>query len=298
MKVGFIGLGAMGRGMATRLLEAGHEVRVWNRSPGSADELARHGARRVESPEQAFAGDATLTMLADDDAIRSVILASDALRRAPKSVVHIVTSTVSVAFAQELERAHAEAGVAYVAAPVMGRPDLAATGKLNILAAGDPSVIRRVQPLLDVIGQKTWPFGAEPHKANTAKLAMNFLLASAIEAMAEATTLVEGYGIEPAKLMDVITGTLFAAPAYTTYGKLILEGKFEPALFRLPLGFKDVRLALAAGEAHGVPLPFASVVYDNFVDAVGHGDADKDWSAVALVARRRAGLDGTARQRR
>ena len=264
-------------------------MHVWNCSPRPVEELAQRGAHRLENPQGAFAGDAAVTMLADDDAVRAAILGSDALRAANKKLVHIVMSTVSVAFARELEKVHADAGIAYVSAPVMGRPEVATAGKLNILAAGDAASIERVQPLFDVIGQKTWPLGAEPHQANVAKLAMNFLLASAIEATAEATTLVERYKVDPAKLTEVMTATLFAAPAYAIYSKLIVEGEFKPG-FKLTLGLKDVRLALAAGEAAGVPLPFASVVRDNLVDAIGHGDADKDWSAMSLVARRRAGL--------
>jgi 3-hydroxyisobutyrate dehydrogenase-like beta-hydroxyacid dehydrogenase len=291
MKVGFIGLGAMGSGMASRLIGAGHEVSVWNRSPGPVEEMVKRGAHRAAEPEQAFSGDAVMTMLADDDAVRSVILARDILRRAPnKKLVHVVMSTVSVGFARELEAAHAEAGLAYVSAPVSGRPDVAAAGKLNIIAAGDAAAIAQVQPLLHALGQKTWPMGDEPHKANVAKLSINFLLGAAIEAMAEAATLAERYDIDPAKLMEFITGTLFSAPAYLTYSALILEREFKPS-FKLTLGLKDMRLALAAGEAVGAPLPFASIVRDNFVDAIGHGDADKDWSAVSLVARRRAGLD-------
>ncbi len=228
-------------------------------------------------------------MLADDDAIRATIFAGDILRNAKERPVHIVMSTISVSFARELEWAHIDTGIAYVSAPVMGRPDVAAAGKLNVLAAGEPAAIERVQPLFDVMGQKTWRLGKEPHQANVAKLAMNFLLGSAIEAIAEAAALVERYDIEPAKLIDVVTGTLFAAPAYGTDGKLIAERQFKPG-FRLALGLKDIRLVLAAGEAGGVPLPFASVVRDNLTDAIGHGDADKDWSALALVARRRAGL--------
>jgi 3-hydroxyisobutyrate dehydrogenase-like beta-hydroxyacid dehydrogenase len=291
MKVGFIGLGAMGRGMAIRLIEAGHEVHVWNRSPEPCEELVLRGGRGEESPQGAFVGDAAITMLADDDAVRAAILSRDVLRTASKGLVHIVMSTLSVGFARELEKAHADASVGYVAAPVMGRPDVAAAGKLNVLAAGDPAAIERVKPLLDAIGQRTWLLGAEPHQANVAKLAMNFMLASAIEAMAEAATLAERYGIEPAKMMEVITGTSFAAPAYATYSKLIVQGEFKPG-FRLALGLKDMRLALAAGEAIGVPLPFASVIRDNLVDAIGHGDAGKDWTALALVARRRAGFGG------
>ncbi len=298
MRVGFIGLGSMGSAMAARLIDAGHELSIWNRSSGPAEQLTQRGAHRLDTPAEAFSGDAVLTMLADDDSVRAVVLANDALKRAPnKKLVHVVMSTISVAFARELERAHAAAGLAYVAAPVLGRPEVAAAGKLNIIAAGWADAIERVKPLLDVIGQKTWVLGAEPHKANVAKLSMNFLIGAAIEAMAEAVTLAERYEVEPAKLMALITGTLFSAPVYATYGALILKGEFMPANFKLTLGLKDMRLALAAGETAGVPMPFASIVRDNLVDAIGHGDADKDWSAVALVARRRAGLDGGTRRR-
>ena len=298
MRVGFIGLGSMGSAMAARLIDAGHELSVWNRSPGPAEQLARRGARRLQNPADAFSCDVVLTMLADDDAVRTVLLANDVLKRASnKKLVHVVMSTVSVAFAREIEQAHAAAGLAFIAAPVLGRPDVAAAGKLNVIAAGAADAIERVKPLLDVIGQKTWMLGAEPHKANVAKLSMNFLIGAAIEAMAEAMTLAECYEVEPGKLMELITGTLFSAPVYATYGGLILKGEFMPANFKLTLGLKDMRLVLAAGEGAGVPLPFASTVRDNLVDAIGHGDADKDWSAVALVARRRAGLDGRTRRR-
>jgi 3-hydroxyisobutyrate dehydrogenase-like beta-hydroxyacid dehydrogenase len=298
MRVGFIGLGSMGSAMAARLIDAGNELSIWNRSSGPAEQLTQRGAHRLDTPAEVFSGDAVLTMLADDDSVRAVVLANDALKRAPnKKLVHVVMSTISVAFARELERAHAAAGLAYVAAPVLGRPEVAAAGKLNIIAAGGADAIERVRPLLDVIGQRTWVLGAEPHKANVAKLSMNFLIGAAIEAMAEAVTLAERYEVEPAKLMALITGTLFSAPVYATYGALILKGEFMPANFKLTLGLKDMRLALAAGETAGVPMPFASIVRDNLVDAIGHGDADKDWSAVALVARRRAGLDGGTRRR-
>jgi 3-hydroxyisobutyrate dehydrogenase-like beta-hydroxyacid dehydrogenase len=289
MKVGFLGLGAMGRRMAVRLVNAGHELHVWNRSPEPLQALVRQGAHSAESPDAAFAADVVITMLADDDAVRATILDRGVLRVTTKKPIHVMMSTLSVSLARELERAHAEAGIAYVAAPVMGRPDAAAAGRLNILAAGEAAVVERVRPLFDAIGQSVWLLGVQPHQANVVKLAMNFLLASAIEALSEAASLAESYEINPAKLMEVVTGTLFAAPAYVTYGKLIVEREFKPG-FRLILGLKDMRLALAAGEASGVPLPFASVIRDNLIDAIGHGDADSDWSAIATVARRRAGI--------
>lgn len=291
MDVGFIGLGHMGSGMARNLIKAGHRVRVWNRSPGPAEELARDGAEAAASPAKAFEADAVVTMLSADDVVREVILDQGLLDNARPGLVHIVSSTISVAFAQQLEEAHEKAGVGYVAAPVLGRPDVAAAGELNVLVAGRPDAVRRVQPLLDALGRRTWPIGDQPHLANLAKLASNFALAAAIETMAEAFALARRYDLDPQILMEVMTGSAFAAPAYKIYGPILVAQQYEPANFKLPLGLKDVRLALEAGEAVGAPLPFASVLRDNFIDAIGHGDQDKDWSAIAAVAARRAGLD-------
>ena len=290
MKVGFIGLGNMGAGMARSLLKAGHEVRVWNRSPEPVLALVEAGAARAADAADAFQGDAVFTMLANDEAVRAVILESGALAGAPKGLVHIMSATISPGLSQRLAAAHADAGIAYVCAPVLGRPDLAASGQLNVLAAGDATAIERVRPLLETIGQKVWPMGDQPHLANVAKLACNFALASAMEAMAESFALARRYEMDPHRLSDLFTGTLFAAPAYKVYGPIIAEQRFEPVGFKLRLGLKDMRLALEAGEAVGAPLPFASILRDNFVDAIGHGDSEKDWSAVSAVAARRAGL--------
>ena len=289
MEVGVLGLGHMGSGMARRLIQAGHQVTVWNRSPEPVQALVDEGARRAEDPAEAFQGEAALTMLANDQAVREVVLV-EGLPAARLGLVHLMTSTISVRLCQELEAAHAKAGVALVAAPVLGRPDVAAAGELNILAAGSDEAIGRVQPLLDALGKKTWRIGAEPHLASLVKLAANFTLAAAIETMSEAFALVERHGMDPHVLHEVLSGTLFAAPAYRGYGQTIADRTFEPAGFKLPLGLKDVRTVMEAGEAVGAPLPFASVMRDNFLDAIAHGDSGKDWSAVSQVARRHAGL--------
>ena len=290
MKVGFIGLGAMGAGMARGLMAAGHEISVWNRSPEPAEKLQRDGARRLLAPRDAFRCEAVVTMLADDAGMRTVLLESNALEKADREVVHIVCATISVALAKELTEAHRIAGIDYVAAPVLGRPDVAAEGELNILAAGSSKAIERARPVLEAIGKKVWEIGDEPYKANLAKLAVNFMLASAIETMGEAFALAHRYDVDAEVLRDLITDTLFATPAYKVYAPAIAARKFEPAGFKLPLGLKDVRLALTAGEAAGVPLPFASILRDNFIDALAHGDGEKDWSAIADVAWRRPGL--------
>lgn len=289
MDVGFIGLGHMGQGMARNLMRAGHRLKVWNRSPGPAEALEREGAQRAGAAAEAFDADAVFTMLSADDAVRQVVLEGGALDRARQGAVHVVCAIISAGFSRTLEEVHAAAGVGYVAAPVLGRPDVAEAGQLNVLAAGAPAHLGKVAPLLEAIGKRVWPLGEEPHLAHVAKLACNFSLASAIETMAEAFALAEAHGLDPKALLEVFTGTLFAAPAYQTYGPMIVERRFEPANFKLTLGLKDVRLALDAGESVGVPLPFASVLRDNFVDAIGHGDGGKDWSAVAATALRRAG---------
>jgi 3-hydroxyisobutyrate dehydrogenase-like beta-hydroxyacid dehydrogenase len=161
-----------------------------------------------------------------------------------------------------------------------------------VVAAGAPAALAAVQPLLDAVGQKTWPFGAEPYRANVVKIAGNFMLGSAIEAMAEATALARGHGVAAADLLDMLTGTLFAAPVYKNYGALIAAGSYEPAAFALSLGLKDIKLALAASEAVHAPMPFASVLRDQLVDAIAQGDGARDFAALAKVAARRAGQDG------
>ncbi|MGP8232846.1 MAG: NAD(P)-dependent oxidoreductase [Methylovirgula sp.] len=289
MDIGFIGLGGMGSAMASRLIAAGHRVLVWNRSQAAVEKLRGEGAQPVATPAEAFQADTVLTMLASDEVIDEVIVAPGLLGVARPGLVHLVTATISVDYAKKLEKLHAEAGVAYIGAPVLGRPDVAAKGELNILAAGAVADIARVKPVLDAIGKATWIVGTEPHLANVAKLAANFVLVSAIEAMSEAFAFCERQNVSPEKIAGILTGTLFAAPAYKTYSAAILERKFE-AGFKLALGLKDVRLMLAASEKAGAPLPFASVVRDNFVDAIAHGEGDKDWAAVSRVAFRRAAL--------
>ncbi|MGA5816931.1 NAD(P)-dependent oxidoreductase [Kitasatospora sp. NPDC094028] len=287
--IGFVGLGAMGRGMAGSLLRAGHAVRVWNRSPEPVAALVAEGAEPAGSLAEVFAADTVVSMLADDAAVERLLL-DPALLAGAKASLHVNMATVSLALAERAEALHTEHGIGYVAAPVLGRPPVAAAGRLNILAAGDSGLLARAEPLFAAMGQHTWHFGERPSQANTTKISVNFLLACAIESMAEACALAEANGVRPTDLIDLLTGTLFPGPVYSGYGAMVAERRYEPAGFRLPLGLKDVGLALDAGAAATVPLPFGSVLRDAFLDALAHGDGDKDWAAVASVARRRAGL--------
>ncbi|MEO8810542.1 MAG: NAD(P)-dependent oxidoreductase [Rhodanobacter sp.] len=291
MKVGFIGLGAMGSAMASNLIAAGHSVTVWNRSAAACEPLASLGAKVASTPDRAAQGDVLCSMLADDQAVRSVFFASGLLDAMDRGTVHVNHATISVALAQELALAHAQRGLGYVSAPVFGRPDTAAAAKLNILVGANPSLVEQVRPLLEAMGSRIWPLGEAPERANVAKIAGNFMLASAIESMAEASALTRAYGISAADFLDVMTNTLFASPAYQGYAKLIATQRFKPAGFPLPLGFKDVGLAQSAAETARVPLPFAGVLRDSLLEAMAAGDEELDWSALSLVAARRAHLD-------
>lgn len=289
MDIAFLGLGTMGAPMARNLLKAGHAVHVWNRSPQAREALLQDGAQACDAPLDAAIAPVVFSMLADDDAVREVIVDSGLLDALPEGAVHVNLATVSVAFARALAARHAERGVDYVAAPVVGRVDVATAGKLNILAGGKAVAIDRVQPLLDVLGAKTWRFGDAPEQANAVKLATNFCLASAIGTMAEASALVRGHDVAPADFLEMITSTVFAAPAYQGYGGLIAREQYSPAGFKMTLGLKDVRLALAAGEATHVPMPLASTLRDGLLEGVANGDGALDWAALAKVSARRAG---------
>jgi 3-hydroxyisobutyrate dehydrogenase-like beta-hydroxyacid dehydrogenase len=285
MKIGFIGLGHMGSAMATNLIKAGHEVTVFNRSPAKRQALVERGAREAGRISDACRGEAVITMLSDDNAVASVVLGRGGLVESlAKGAVHVSMSSISVALAKELADAHAAAGHRFVAAPVFGRPEAAAAAKLFIVAGGDPAIIKTCQPLFDAIGQKTITISAEPHAANLVKLSGNFLMASAIEALGEAIALVGKSGIDRNAYVDLLTSTIFPAPAYQIYGKLIASGKFEPAAFAAPLGYKDIRLAQAAADDLRVPMPLASLLHERFLRLLARGGDNLDWSAIGGMA--------------
>jgi len=291
MDVGFIGLGHMGSAMARNLLKAGHHVTLYNRTGAKAEPLVAAGARVVDKPSAACGGDVLITMLADDHAVETVVFGQEGVVAAlPPNAIHVSMSTISVALSDRLAEAHARAGQGYVAAPVFGRPEAAAAAQLFIIAAGGDEAIRRCQPLFDAIGQKTFGVGDKPSAANLVKLSGNFLITSIIESLGEAFALVRKSGVDPHRYLEILTGTLFSAPVYKTYGGLIAEEKYEPAGFKMALGLKDIRLALAAADAQAVPMPLASLVHDHFLAGVAQGQGDSDWSALARLCARNAGL--------
>ncbi|MGO0792785.1 NAD(P)-dependent oxidoreductase [Herbaspirillum seropedicae] len=290
MKIAFLGLGTMGFPMAANLVRAGYAVRAWNRSPAPVERLAALGAQAAATPAEAAAdADVLISMLADDDATETSLLDAGALAALRPGAIHVNMATISVALALRLAGLHQARGVAYVAAPVLGRVNVAEAGQLNILAAGEEQALAAVQPLLEVLGQKTWRLGRQPEQANAAKLAMNFMIASAIGAMSEAVALVQGYGLDKAGFIELATSTAFAAPVYKGYGQAIADDRFEPAGFKLALGLKDVRLALEAGEQAHVPLSLASALRDLHIDGLAHGEGHLDWAALSRASARRAG---------
>jgi 3-hydroxyisobutyrate dehydrogenase-like beta-hydroxyacid dehydrogenase len=286
----------MGSGMAANLLRAGHELTVFNRSPEKRRHLIDLGARAAETVAEACTGEAVITMLADDSALRRVALAEDGIvDKLPRDATHISMSTVSVELIRDLTQAHQQVGQQFVAAPVFGRPEMATAAKLFIVVAGAPAAVTTCQPLFDAMGQRTFPFGTEPAAASLVKLSGNFMIAATIETLGEALSLVSKAGIEPGSFVDLLTSTLFPAPAYRTYGALIAESRFEPAGFAAPLGHKDVRLLLAVAESLRVPMPIGSLLNDRFLRLLAQGGESLDWSAISQLAAADAGLPRISR---
>jgi 3-hydroxyisobutyrate dehydrogenase-like beta-hydroxyacid dehydrogenase len=299
MKIAFIGLGNMGSGIARNLLRAGHQVIAFNRSRAKTEALEANGAQVAASPaEAARNAEVAMTMLADDAAVEEVVFGKGGIAEAmPSGAVHVSHSTISTAMARRLTAEHTRRGQHYLSAPVFGRPEAAEAKKLVVVVAGPAAAVERCRPLFDAIGRQTFVLGdgselgkpAEPWTANAAKLCGNFMIASVLETFGEAFAALRKARVEPRVFLEIMN-TLFASPVYAGYGRIIAESKFEPAGFALKLGLKDVRLALALAEECGAPMPLASLIRDQMISAVAHGQAEMDWSSVAQASARSAGL--------
>jgi 3-hydroxyisobutyrate dehydrogenase-like beta-hydroxyacid dehydrogenase len=296
MKVGFIGLGGMGRGMAKNLLAAGHDLSVYNRTRGKAEVLRSAGARVADTPADAARGaEAVFTMLADDHAVDEVVAGKSGLAAGlARGAVHVSSSTISVALSERLAAAHAAAGQRYVAAPVFGRPEAAAGKQLWVVAAGPRADVARVRPLLETIGRGLSVLGEEAKAANVVKLCGNFVIASSIEALGEAYAFARKSGVPPTDLRGVLEALLGGSAVLERYVQIIASGTYRPAGFKLSLGLKDMHLVLEAADAATAPMPLASVVRDDLLSAVAQGKGDLDWSALAELAAERAGLHESA----
>jgi 3-hydroxyisobutyrate dehydrogenase-like beta-hydroxyacid dehydrogenase len=292
MKIGFIGLGRMGQGIARRVLGDGHDLVVYNRTPDKASEFARAGARVASSIAGACEGrDVVISMLADDFALDNVALGPGGMRDSlPAGAIHLAMGTHGVDAIRSLAAAHAEAKQTLVAAPVLGRPDVAAAGQLGIVAGGPAQAVRRCDPLFRAIGRHTFEAGADPAGATAIKLANNFMIGCALASMGEAFSLVRKFGVEPAVLHDVLSNGSFSAPIFKIYGQLMVDEAYDQAGFTAHLALKDANLVLAAADAALVPMPSASVVHDRLLGAIAHGDGDKDWAVMAREQARASGL--------
>ncbi|MEX0590523.1 MAG: NAD(P)-dependent oxidoreductase, partial [Xanthobacteraceae bacterium] len=292
MKVGFIGLGRMGQAMARRMLDAGHEVALYNRTPEKLKELAAAGAKVAKSiAEAATFGEAVFTMLTDDAAVEEVARQKSGLLDAlPRGGIHVCSGTHGVGIIRELAAAHKEKGQILVTAPILGRPEQVLAGAVGVVVGGPADALKRCAPLFAAVGRRTFEAGTDPAAATSIKLANNFVLGCAIEAMGEGFALIRKYGVAPEVFYDVMTDGLFSAPAYKVYGKIIVDESYDKAGQMAINGLKDAKLALAAGETMSVPLPSGQVWHDRLAAAVQRGEGEKDWAVMALEQARASGL--------
>lgn len=293
MKVGFIGLGRMGQAMARRILDGGHDLGVYNRTPDKLKALVEAGAKMQSSiADAANYGEAVFTMLADDAAVEDVVEQKGGLLQSlPKGGIHVCAGTHSVSAIRKLEAAHADAGQILLATPMLGRPEVVTSGQAGMVLGGAKASLDLCRPLFAAIARRTFEAGESPAAAAAIKIANNFVLGCAIEAMGEGFALVRKYGVVPDVFYDVMTDGLFACSAYKVYGKIIVDERYLPAGQRAILGLKDADLALAAAGPVGVPLPSGNVWRDRLVGAVAHGEAEHDWAVMAKDQARASGLE-------
>jgi 3-hydroxyisobutyrate dehydrogenase-like beta-hydroxyacid dehydrogenase len=291
MKIGFVGLGRMGSGMARNLLRSGHQVTVHNRTRRKAEALAAAGARVADSPAEACRGaEAVVTMLADDRAVEQAVFADNGIAGAlPSQGIHVSCSTIGIPLAKRLVAEHGRRGQGYVSAPVFGRPDAAESKNLLVVAAGSEQMAERCRPVFDAIGRRTFVLVSDAWQANAVKLCGNFMIASMMAAFGEAFATLKKAGIEPHAFLEIMSA-LFGSPVYANYGRLIADGQFEPAGFTVRLGLKDIRLLLEFAESCAAPMPLAGLIREDLQSALGWGQGELDWSSVSTAAARRAGL--------
>ncbi len=291
-KIAMIGLGMMGTGIAGRLIDAGHDVTVYNRTQSAADPLVARGAQRAATPaEAAEPGGIAITMLANDEALRQVTIGEGGLcEKLGKDGVHISMSTISPTLAAALAEHHHAAGGTYLGAPVFGRPEAAAAGKLWIALAGPPEIKERVKSVLACVSQGVYDLGDKPEIANVAKISGNFMISAAIETMAEAFALISNNGGDAQAFHALMSETLFNCPIYQNYGRAILAEKFSPPGFKLELGAKDIGLVMSNGAQSHTPMPVASLLNERFLAGLAKGRGTLDWTAIAMDVADNAGV--------
>lgn len=290
MRLGYLGIGLMGEPMVANLLADGHEVTVWNRSPDKTAGLVALGAKAAATPAQAAAHGVVLSCLADDQALDAVFADGSVVAALGPDGVHVSISTISAACATRLAATHAAAGVHYVAAPIIGRPDAVRARVPSFLTAGPLAAKERVKPILEKLSRRIFDFGSEASAANVAKINFNFMIATTIEALSETFAVVEQHGIDAKDFYEMVIGTAFGCPIFENYGRQLSQHGWDTVGFKLALGLKDVRLAQATAAAVGARMRLGELLEARFSEAVAHGHGDKDWTAIALDVRAEAGL--------
>lgn len=290
--IGFIGLGLMGQGMAANLVKAGFDVTVYNRTLAKTRTLKSLGAKVARKPaDAATPGGIVITVVADDRVLEEVTLGEEGFGEVlGHKGIHLSMSTIAPTTSENLARYHQARGADYVTAPVFGRPDAAAAAKLWICTSGRKAAKKRLAPVLQAMSQAVYDFGEAPGAANVVKLAGNFMIGAAVEAMGEAFALAEKHGIAREAMAGFITETMFAAPVYRNYAPPIAARKAKEIGFLLRLGLKDVNLVLDAAERSHTPMPFADIVHGRLLAAMAKGRGEMDWTALALGVSEDAGL--------
>jgi 3-hydroxyisobutyrate dehydrogenase-like beta-hydroxyacid dehydrogenase len=278
-KIGFVGLGNMGIHMAKNLISEGYHLQVYNRTLSKADELGEVSITKCATPAEAADGvDIVITMVSEDEVLKEAVLSEDGiLKKLPAGGLHISMSTISPDTSKELAKHHKEAGSSYLAAPVFGRPEAAAAKKLWICVSGDAGSKEKAKPVLDCLGQEIYDFGEEAGGANVVKIAGNFMIMASLEIMAEAFTLAEKNGLDRIHVAEFFGSTLFNAPIYQNYGKLIAKKQYQPVGFKAKLGYKDARLAFKLSQSSETPMPVATAVHNRLLAAVAKGWGETDW---------------------
>lgn len=290
--IAFIGLGSMGEPMARNLLAVAPGLTVYNRNAARAQALKDAGAKVAETPADAIRpGGIAVTMVSNDAALLEVTLGSGGFAdQLGQGGLHISISTVAPETSRALAAEHAKRGSLFLSAPVFGRPDAAAAKKLWICQSGPAAAKERAQLVLQALGQGVHDFGDDPGAANVVKLSGNFLILSAIEAMAEALALGEKNGVDRTALASFWGQTIFGCPVYQNYSKLIAARSYEPAGFKLELGMKDVRLVRDVAEAATLPMPLADLLHEHLLTSLAKGRQAIDWTGIELVTAEAGGL--------
>jgi len=276
--ISFLGLGTMGSPMALNLLKQNPDLVVWNRSPEPQQKLIEAGATAAANAKEALAAELSFSMFSNDAAVDAVLSSENI----SPGTVHVCMASISPELARTLTRRFADAGAKYISAPVLGRPNVAEAGMLNILAAGDPAEISKHEKPMLAMGKRVWPIGIQPEKANLVKIAVNYNILHAIQALAESVALVESHDVNGEEFVNILTNTLFDGVVYRGYGEQVAIRNFDPVLFSMELGRKDLALAEQAASEAGIKLPSTDVLAELLDKALVTPElANKDWAAVS-----------------